>query len=97
LVDLRTVFVLSDTDRPDTMFGVIVGVGQSGMALVVDELIGQQDIVIKSLGRRLRNVPGVAGAAELSNQQTILVIDMVDLLDEMVRGGRAADLAHGSR
>jgi two-component system chemotaxis sensor kinase CheA len=97
LVDLRTIFILPDTERPDSMFGVIVGVGQSGLALVADELIGQQDIVIKSLGRRLRNVPGIAGAAELSNQQTILVIDMVDLLDEMVRGGRAAEMAHGSR
>ena len=67
------------------------------MALVVDELIGQQDIVIKSLGRRLRDVPGIAGAAELGNQQTILVIDMVELLDEMVRGTRATDVSDGPR
>ena len=53
------------------------------MALVVDELIGQQDIVIKSLGRRLRNVPGIAGATELGNQKTILVIDVVGLLTEI--------------
>jgi two-component system, chemotaxis family, sensor kinase CheA len=53
------------------------------MALVVDELVGQQDIVIKSLGRRLANVRGIAGATELGDQQTILVIDMVELLNEL--------------
>ena len=62
---------------------VVAGVGESRMALVVDELIGQQDIVIKSLGRRLRNLPGIAGATELGNQKTILVIDMVGLINEI--------------
>lgn len=83
LVDLRRVFRLEGDDRPDEAYGVIAGVGHNRMALVVDGLVGQQDIVIKSLGRRLRGVPGIAGAAELGSQQTILVIDMVDLLGEM--------------
>jgi two-component system chemotaxis sensor kinase CheA len=49
--------------------------------------VGQQDIVIKSLGRRLQNVRGIAGATELGNQQTILVIDMMGLLSEMTAEG----------
>ncbi len=56
------------------------------MALMVDSLIGHQDIVIKSLGRYLRNVPGIAGATELGNQETILVIDTVELLGELSAG-----------
>ena len=83
LVDLRGAFRLESSRRPDLCYAVIAGVGHSRMALVVDELVGQQDIVIKSLGRRLRQVPGIAGAAELGNQQTILVIDIVELLSEL--------------
>ncbi|MFC1611756.1 chemotaxis protein CheA [Myxococcota bacterium] len=90
LIDLRDVFALVG-DRPEVSYAVIAGVGQNDMALVVDDLIGQQDIVIKSLGPRLRQLPGIAGAAELGNQKTILVIDMVELLDEMVRGRQAGD------
>lgn len=84
LVDLRKLFHLTDDGkRPGLVYGVIAGAGQNRMALVVDDLVAQQDIVIKSLGKWLRNTPGIAGAAELGNQQTILVIDMVELLGEM--------------
>lgn len=82
LVDLREIFEM-EGERSQDAFSVVAGVGESRMALVVDELIGQQDIVIKSLGRRLRNLPGIAGATELGNQKTILVIDMVGLINEM--------------
>ncbi len=82
LVDLREIFGM-EGERSQDAFSVVAGVGESRMALVVDELIGQQDIVIKSLGRRLRNLPGIAGATELGNQKTILVIDMVGLINEI--------------
>ena len=81
VIDIRSVFGLGG-ERPDTVSGVVAGVGETRMALLVDDLVGQQDIVIKSLGRRLR-VRGIAGATELGNQQTILVIDTVDLLNEL--------------
>ena len=86
LTDLRQVFRLKGAERPGLCYAVIAGVGQSRVALVVDELIGQQDIVIKSLGRRLKGVSAIAGAAELGNQQTILVIDMVQIFNELSAG-----------
>ena len=82
LVDLRDLFGL-EGERASDSFGVVAGIGEHRIALIVDELIGQQDIVIKSLGRRLSNIPGIAGATELGNQQTILVIDMVGLINEV--------------
>lgn len=83
LVDLRAVFNLQSGPRPNDGFGVVVGVGINRMSVFVDTLIGQQDIVIKSLGRRLRRVRGIAGATELGDQRTILVIDTVELLNEL--------------
>jgi len=97
LVDLRQIFRLGGEKRPAMLYGVVAGVGQSRMALLVDELVGQQDIVIKSLGRRLRRVPGIAGATELGNQQTILVIDMVELINEMADVTAAAGVIGAAR
>jgi two-component system, chemotaxis family, sensor kinase CheA len=52
--------------------------------LVVDELIGKQEVVIKSLGETLRNVPGVAGGAILGDGRVGLILDPEGLF------GRAA-------
>lgn len=85
LVDVRTLFGLEGA-RPERVYAVLIGAGETRMALVVDDLVGHQDIVIKSLGRHLRRVRGVAGATELGNQQTILVIDTVELINELTTG-----------
>ena len=53
---------------------------QSG--LVVDDLVGQQDVVIKPLGKALRAVPGIAGATELGANRTVLLLDVGKLVDE---------------
>ena len=50
--------------------------------------IGQQDIVIKSLGRALDDVPGIAGATELGGKQTVLVLDVAAIVEEAVAGRR---------
>ncbi|ABR48850.1 CheA signal transduction histidine kinase [Alkaliphilus metalliredigens QYMF] len=54
---------------------VIVKKGDKTVGLVVNELIGQQEIVIKSLGKFLGNVQGVAGATILGNGTVALIID----------------------
>ncbi|HUH01739.1 MAG TPA: chemotaxis protein CheA [Kofleriaceae bacterium] len=77
---------------PDAqLFVVVVGIAQHRVGLVVDELVGQQDIVIKSLGRALSSLRGIAGATELSGQRTVLVLDIPSLVDgEINRGVEAA-------
>jgi len=52
--------------------------------------VGQQDVVIKSLGKALAFVKGIAGAAELGNQKTILVLDVAGLMGEALRGESAS-------
>ncbi len=49
------------------------------LGLVVDELVGHQEIVIKTLGRYLGNVKGVAGATILGNGQIALILDVPSL------------------
>ena len=88
LLRLDQLFSLSTPDKgPDRrLFVAIVGLAEKRMGFVVDELLGQQDVVIKSLGKALGFVKGIAGAAELGNQKTILVLDVAGLMTEALRG-----------
>jgi len=63
-------------------FVVITEVGNRRLGLVVDRLFGQQDIVIKALGKSLSQVRGFAGATELGDQRVALVLDVAALVDE---------------
>lgn len=70
----------------ESFFVAVVGLADKKMGLVVDDVVGQQDVVIKSLGNSLSFVRGVAGAADLGNQQTVLVLDVGGLMSEALRG-----------
>ena len=51
------------------------------VGLLVDELIGQQQIVIKGLGRALQNVPGIAGGAVMPDGRVGLILDVQGILE----------------
>lgn len=55
---------------------VVVKKGNMDAGLIVDNLMGQQEIVIKSLGKYLSNIPLVAGATILGNGSIALIIDI---------------------
>lgn len=66
---------------------VVVALGGRRVGIVVDELFGQQDIVIKALGPSLASVRGFAGATDLGDQRVGLVLDAAALLDEVLSSG----------
>ena len=68
-------------------FVVVVGVAEKRIGLVVDELLGQQDIVIKALGGMFEGLRGISGAADLGDQRTILVLDVSGIIHEATKGG----------
>jgi two-component system chemotaxis sensor kinase CheA len=74
---------------PARIYVVIVGLAQHRVGIVVDELLGQQDVVIKPLGRALRGVPGIAGATELGGGRTVLLLDVSVLVEEALGRGDA--------
>jgi two-component system chemotaxis sensor kinase CheA len=65
-------------------FVVVVRMAERRLGLVVDALIGQQDIVIKPLGKSLKTVRGFAGATELGDQRVALVLDVAALIEEVI-------------
>ena len=74
------------TTRAARAFVVIASVGNRRLGFVVDGLVGQQDIVIKALGKSLKSVRGFAGATELGDQRVALVLDAGALIEEVLAG-----------
>jgi two-component system chemotaxis sensor kinase CheA len=66
---------------------VVVHVAQRKVGLVVDGLVGQEEVVIKPLGRGLQGVPGLAGATITGDGGIALIIDVPELLRLMGRPG----------
>jgi two-component system chemotaxis sensor kinase CheA len=64
------------------MIFVVVGVGEKRVGVVVDELLGQQEIVIKSLGRLMGRQRGVAGGCVLGNGRVALVLDAGEMIED---------------
>ncbi|MBI5015231.1 MAG: chemotaxis protein CheA [Deltaproteobacteria bacterium] len=79
---------LFGADGPQVLppYAVVIGVAEKRAAFAVDSLISQRDVVIKSLGRRLRTLHGIAGATDLGDQRTILVLDVAALVDQVFEG-----------
>lgn len=56
------------------------------VALIVEEIIGRSDIVMKNLGPHLRQVHGIAGGTILGNGHVVLILELSDLLTTRPRG-----------
>ncbi len=59
---------------------VLVGDSQRQIGFIVDEIVGEEEVFIKSLGRFLGKVKYVSGAVIMSNGEVIVVLDVEDLL-----------------
>ncbi|KNZ70863.1 CheA signal transduction histidine kinase [Thermincola ferriacetica] len=81
LIKLHKVFNVppSDIEKEEEINVVIVRKGEKRAGLIVDALMGQQEIVIKSLGSLLGGIPMIAGATILGNGQVSLIIDVASL------------------
>jgi len=93
LIRLERVFGFKDAGLEESGFAVIVSMANRQMGIVAEELIGKQDVVIKPLGDSFSRSVGLAGAAELGDQSTILVLDVAGLMVETVRLGAAGKRA----
>jgi two-component system chemotaxis sensor kinase CheA len=64
---------------------VIVSVGTQKIGLLVDQLIGQEEVVIKPLGALLQGTKGLAGATITGDGRIALILDLPSLLDRYAR------------
>jgi two-component system chemotaxis sensor kinase CheA len=76
---LERLFGLPDSSG-EMMRVVILGVGEQRIALAVDQFLGQEQTVIKSLGSCLHHVPGIAGATISGDGRVRLIVDPAGLV-----------------
>ncbi len=92
LVRLNRLFRLDTDEAGDYNFVVIVGSGDKKMGVMVDSLIGEEDVVIKPLKDKYTNSPGIAGATILGDGTVSLIIDVSQLLDLCIQKEQASRL-----
>ncbi len=85
--------------RKAKSYCIVATVAERRVGFIVDKLVGQQDIVIKALGKSLKKARGLAGATELGDQRVGLVLDAAALINEVLASpdGRQASLEAGGR
>jgi two-component system, chemotaxis family, sensor kinase CheA len=69
---------------------VIIGEGNRQLGLAVDNVLGEEDVVIKSIADNYRNVTGIAGASILGDGRVSLILDPPTLIEMSSNSGIAA-------
>lgn len=70
----------ANDENQEELYVTIVHMGEQKAGVIVDTLIGQQEIVIKSLGKLLAGIKVIAGATILGNGQVALILDVASLM-----------------
>ena len=78
---LSRLFNIPENQNGDECYIVIVGTQEKKIGVMVDTLIGEEDVVIKPLRDKFTNSPGIAGASILGDGSVSLIIDVSQLLD----------------
>lgn len=93
IVQLHTVMQIADAkQQPEDAILVLIETSKTRFALQVDDLIGQQQVVIKSLEQHYRRVPGVAGATIMGDGSVALILDVESLSSQLPATSVSKDL-----
>lgn len=81
LIRLSSLFSLPTNQEPsDKIYVIITRIADQKIGLVVDKILGQQEIVVKSLGNILDNIPGISGACLAGDGRVILILDLAGVI-----------------
>ncbi|MGP1587677.1 MAG: chemotaxis protein CheW [Treponemataceae bacterium] len=81
ILRLNRLFGIPEVAEDEYTFVVIVGSADKKIGIVVDSLVGEEDVVIKPLSDQFTITPGIAGASVLGDGSVSLIIDVSQLLE----------------
>jgi len=99
LLSLREVFGLNGSKRngrharnsgfaqDEWLYIVVVRVGKNQAGLIVDSLVGEQEVVVKALGPVVGDIPEISSAAILGDGQVALIVDTQGILKQAGSNG----------
>jgi len=84
VADLAGVLSLDSDNKlktgSDRLTLIVVGAGNKRMAFSVDNVVGEQEVVVKGMGRQLSRVPNISGATILGSGRIVPVLNVSDLM-----------------
>jgi two-component system, chemotaxis family, sensor kinase CheA len=93
LVRLTSVLELTHSagrnDEPAVQIAVVLISGHQRIAFVIDEVLGEQEVLVKTLGKQLARVRNIAGATILGNGKVVPILNVADLMKSVVRTSAA--------
>ena len=91
LTELFNIESETNTDQPELL--VVFDIGDKHIGILVDDVIGQQQVVIKSLEHNYKSVPGLTGATVLGDGSVALILDVLGLATQHKETGSQANTA----
>jgi two-component system chemotaxis sensor kinase CheA len=90
VIDLAQRFEMQTDAAQDSRFVVLCeGEGGVKVALIVDDIIGQQQVVIKSLEENFESIEGIAGGTILGDGNVALIVDVQGLRSSKIQRNAA--------
>ena len=82
LVRLSDVFGVKQVfESNDLVYVVVIGVAESKLGIIVDIMVGQEEVVVNSMGDYLQNIRGIAGATVRGDGRIMLIVDVAAMMD----------------
>ncbi|MAT57547.1 MAG: chemotaxis protein CheA [Ignavibacteriae bacterium] len=70
--------------QEDWQYVVVVGIAEKRYGLKVNELVGQKEVVIKSLGSYIGNIDGVAGSTIMGDGKVVMILDIAEMVNKIM-------------
>jgi two-component system chemotaxis sensor kinase CheA len=100
-VPLRAVLELprgeKGRDLPESIPAAVLGTGEDRIAFGVDEVLNEQEVLVKDLGKQLRRVRNIAAATVLGTGTVVPILNVPDLMKSAVRAAAAAAAPEAAR
>lgn len=86
IIDLKNLLdgvITGERNENEWQYIVELGIGEKRFGIKVDELVGQQEVVIKSLGDYLGKIEGIAGSTIMGDGTVVIILDINELLNKL--------------
>ncbi len=83
LIDIDKILYKFDDNGHEKVwqYVVVVGIAEKRFGIKVDEMLGQKEVVIKSLGSYLGNIHGIAGSTIMGDGKVVVILDLAEVIN----------------
>ena len=87
LISIEEILTKHDKSERERIwqYVVVVGIAEKKFGIKVDELIGQKEIVIKSLGKYLGTIEGLAGSTIMGDGTVVMILDIGEIVNKLLK------------